>query len=331
MIAVLLSWCLLFITLCGVGRGIAGILEKWTGEPCVSRFSVIHLFWVGCVGAIAVAQGVNLWIPLDGRVLVCLLGMGAWGFCLLCRDGVLRSGWAGRGKRSGKRWLWAVFFLLAIVVAGRVAADLGTTSWSHAYDTDLYHFSALRWMNEYASVPGLANLHSRLGFNAGFLILSAIFDNLWWDLLLTALGFSNILYWFMSAPDLRFGAAFFWIWMGLGGAFLLGRAKSMLVLGFGLAARTLVLSLFSMSLSFLPAKPGSVWRIGQSSSRELVSQAFPGESSGILLYTPVRGDQCGDAPLPCTPYPREVLRLREPGRLQKGFVVFRAAESSEAL
>ena len=36
------------------------------------------------------------------------------------------------------------------------------------YDSGLYHFSSIRWINEYAIVPGLGNLHGRLAFNQSF-------------------------------------------------------------------------------------------------------------------------------------------------------------------
>ena len=44
-------------------------------------------------------------------------------------------------------------------------------------------------------------------------------------------------------------------------------------------------------------------------------------SSGLLVYTPKFGDQCWDAPLPCTPYFKESLRLRRPGDMASGFTV----------
>jgi hypothetical protein len=43
--------------------------------------------------------------------------------------------------------------------------------------------------------------------------------------------------------------------------------------------------------------------------------------SGLTVYTPETGDQCWDAPLPCTPYFKTFLELREPGNLASGFKV----------
>ena len=43
------------------------------------------------------------------------------------------------------------------------------------YDTLLYHLAAIRWVAEFGSVPGLANLHGRLGFNSDLHPLAALF------------------------------------------------------------------------------------------------------------------------------------------------------------
>lgn len=42
-----------------------------------------------------------------------------------------------------------------------------------AYDTGLYHLQNIKWIEEYAVVPGLANLHGRFGFNPNIFTLFA--------------------------------------------------------------------------------------------------------------------------------------------------------------
>ena len=49
-------------------------------------------------------------------------------------------------------------------------------SWEQdVYDSLFYHHQNIRWNEEYAVVPGLANLDDRLGFNSNYFLLSAIF------------------------------------------------------------------------------------------------------------------------------------------------------------
>ncbi|MDI1233338.1 MAG: hypothetical protein PSX81_03540 [bacterium] len=42
------------------------------------------------------------------------------------------------------------------------------------YDTGLYHIQTIKWIEEYAVVPGLANLHGRFGFNPNIFTLFAL-------------------------------------------------------------------------------------------------------------------------------------------------------------
>jgi hypothetical protein len=42
-----------------------------------------------------------------------------------------------------------------------------------AYDSGLYHFNSIRWLNEYPIVLGLGNLHNRLAFNQSFFAFAA--------------------------------------------------------------------------------------------------------------------------------------------------------------
>lgn len=43
------------------------------------------------------------------------------------------------------------------------------------YDSAFYHLQNIKWNEEYAVVPGLANLEGKLGFNSNYFLISAIF------------------------------------------------------------------------------------------------------------------------------------------------------------
>jgi len=53
-------------------------------------------------------------------------------------------------------------FVLSIIIASR------SMLLPSVYDSGLYHFNSIRWLNEYAIIPGLGNLHSRLAFNQAY-------------------------------------------------------------------------------------------------------------------------------------------------------------------
>lgn len=43
-------------------------------------------------------------------------------------------------------------------------------------DTGIYHAQGIHWIENYPAVPGLANLHKRLGYNSSWLVTTAIFS-----------------------------------------------------------------------------------------------------------------------------------------------------------
>ena len=63
-----------------------------------------------------------------------------------------------------------VSFILIIVMA------YGASHGLMHYDTGLYHAQAIRWIEEYGLVPGLANLHTRLGYNSSAFSLNALYS-----------------------------------------------------------------------------------------------------------------------------------------------------------
>ena len=62
---------------------------------------------------------------------------------------------------------WIAFSAIFIYALYLAAASTPT------YDTGLYHAQSIRWIETYPVVPGLANLHDRLGFNSNLFLLAA--------------------------------------------------------------------------------------------------------------------------------------------------------------
>jgi len=59
----------------------------------------------------------------------------------------------------------AGFFLIALIVSAGPPLN---------YDTGLYHLQMIKWIEKYPVVPGLGNLHGRLGFNSNILLVNAL-------------------------------------------------------------------------------------------------------------------------------------------------------------
>ena len=62
---------------------------------------------------------------------------------------------------------WLAFIVIFIYALYMAAASTPT------YDTGLYHAQSIRWIESYPVIPGLANLHDRLGFNSNLFLLAA--------------------------------------------------------------------------------------------------------------------------------------------------------------
>jgi len=63
-----------------------------------------------------------------------------------------------------------VFFILWLII---LVISAGPTIMD---DTESYHIQSIKWIEEYGSVPGLANLHERFGFNSSWFSSVALFS-----------------------------------------------------------------------------------------------------------------------------------------------------------
>jgi hypothetical protein len=145
-----------------------------------------------------------------------------------------------------------------------------------------------------------------------------------------------LLYWFFSAPDLRFGVVFFHIFFALGLVFALHQtpwlAEWEARLANFLQNRRLCSTVSTIALliaipacagQFLYSSKRSVVHVGSIPSRALPLRPLDASAPPILLLTPVErsDDRCGNSPLPCTPYDNPRLKLRKPGNLGGGFYI----------
>ena len=133
-----------------------------------------------------------------------------------------------------------------------------------------------------------------------------------------AIGLFSLIFWFLSAPDPRFLGAVLWIvLLGVIGLILDGvlleeqiRSSKILLL---LSWIAVVLCFARNGLALTYSTNG---KLAESVTKPGLIKRITG--SGLTIYTPAQGDECWDAPLPCTPYFRPQLRLRGKS-LSEGF------------
>ncbi len=129
-----------------------------------SKRSIVNYLITGLIAITAVGQWIVLFSPLNWKILLLVL--------LCC--GMI-SGFRKEHLRDAYKkcradflhkpvffYLCLLFFLTMILVlnAGPNLMD----------DTDSYHIQMVKWVQEFGSVPGIANLHLRFGFNSSWFI-----------------------------------------------------------------------------------------------------------------------------------------------------------------
>ena len=176
LLVLLLVLCSTALVLLGWGN----LIWRWLGVQQPRKPSVLTV-WLGFCVIVASLEAVHLFVPIDWKVTLAVALIGALGQRLRVKF--------ARSKESspptavepavGVRSLVVnaikTYPLLSVVALSVIV------SWCFLamqppsmFDSGLYHFGSIRWLNEYAIVPGLGNLHWRLALNQsyfGFLAL----------------------------------------------------------------------------------------------------------------------------------------------------------------
>lgn len=164
MVFLFFSAILFFASFCGVG-----LLASRLTFFKVREDNFFLNFFTGFALIGVYFSFVQLFLPLTLWTLIPVLLAGLCGLAL-CREEI-------KGRIAAAPLFFAVclffFYLIAYVISGKSKID--------AYDDFLYHASIVSWLNAYKAVPGIANLHFRLGMNSLYLQVAAGLDVGVWD------------------------------------------------------------------------------------------------------------------------------------------------------
>lgn len=154
---VLCGWGFLFLNFFGFSRNIK--------NPWVFLFAGYGIL-------VIFTSYIALFKKLDEFILLFVVAIGVSSFILLPK-GMLVSNFS---KIS-----LALFGIVSFCIVFNTGASLGGKIFLPGTDTPGYHLGIVSWLNNFSSVPGLANLHFRLGNYSGYLQLAAIMDNYRWN------------------------------------------------------------------------------------------------------------------------------------------------------
>ncbi len=165
MTRILFIWLIQALLLAGFGRLVQAWLWK---DRCLNLWETI---WFGMACVLVVAQGWHFFLPINIWTLGLVAILGVAGLPQLWRE---RGRW--QVSRSDLAFWCCVVGGLALLIAAHTAVRSIPEG-----DTRLYHLNVVRWNNEYAVVPGLANLHQRFGVNSTWLLYASLADIGWAD------------------------------------------------------------------------------------------------------------------------------------------------------
>jgi hypothetical protein len=148
------------------GYSIQRILKKQSEQLSFPLTVLIGMLGISVYGAI-----LSIFIPLGAVAHLIILLTALPAFFLL--PVILQFKNYIQSARAASTSL-KLFFAAAVLYILYISAQQSFT-----YDEGLYYAQFIKWMQYYPTVPGLANLHVRFGFNSHWHVLAAIFNFSW--------------------------------------------------------------------------------------------------------------------------------------------------------
>jgi hypothetical protein len=163
---------------------IAGVISCLAMALCVFGVTVCRLFrwtWIlrqdpgicaviGLAGTILFLELWNFFYPVS-HASVAVLAAVTLSLALIFRRTLLVTVRAWIRHRN-----WIVLVLLLLLLFTVSFFGLSPSEHLH-FDTGLYYLNSIRWAHEFRIIPGLANLHSRLGYNQSLFLFVAFLSS----------------------------------------------------------------------------------------------------------------------------------------------------------
>jgi len=174
----LLATLIVVLWVCVIGlafKGWGGLLRRWImstriqqSETCVE---IVADLWLGICFCITLTELIHFAIPINWYVSTVVLGLG---LAFEIRRRFLTAqpqDFVHLIKRAPSAQAW--LYLLACCALGFIWITAVMKGASN-YDSGLYHFGAIKWLNEQAITLGMVNLHTRLAYNQSYFALIAL-------------------------------------------------------------------------------------------------------------------------------------------------------------
>jgi len=151
---------LTLIVLTGWGR-----IGMWALRIDITRGINIFICWLGFSILIGFLEIIHLFLAINWKVtlLVCVIGL------LGLRSFDVKSYIRQVFLQAKKSTLFTRIFLI-IGISFFIIFCLRSMGYVNNYDSGIYHFGSIRWVNEYPIVPGLGNVFTALAYNQSYFL-----------------------------------------------------------------------------------------------------------------------------------------------------------------
>jgi len=170
MLVLILLWSGIFFIFLSSGYAFFWLSGKLMKTDENLHLNIDEYFFAGFLSISALSGLLSIFIPMDNVVFTVLVLFAAIllyffsrEIIFLVKDLLSRFGLLGK---TGVIALLILFFLVLAAAVYKITFE----------DSLTYHAQNIQWIQKYAVVPGLGNLHGRFAFNNMFFVVSAIFS-----------------------------------------------------------------------------------------------------------------------------------------------------------
>lgn len=179
-LAVLATWLLTTLWVMSLGSLVAPMMIRRVGGWAALRANM----WFGLAILTLTLLVINFFVPLRSSAAVLILGVVT--VAMLVATVLIAVLKARNAMEATFKPSWAFRWWSAPLLIGFL---LGLTFLAHTvfggvnqWDAGLYHLNAIQYASEYRVIPGLANLHDRLGVTNSQHLLTAFMGNSGWSI-----------------------------------------------------------------------------------------------------------------------------------------------------
>src|SRR4030042_104319 len=169
MILVILLWILVLFIFITVGYSAFRLIGIKSSQRSVNS-GIAEYFFMGFLILSVLTGYLSILISIGTFVLIVIVLISLLLFVLSYRGimSMFKQSFSVVKSLSWREYSVILFILLFVLFS--VAQPI---TWG---DTESYHVQAIKWIRQYAVVPGLGNIHGRFAFNSMFFVISGLFS-----------------------------------------------------------------------------------------------------------------------------------------------------------